>query len=73
MDSMSNQQRQQHTHNDIKTYIRMVEDLERLAANEPFDRSLVYEIKELKQKVESLTDFVYLDGHARPFRLVPER
>jgi hypothetical protein len=57
----------------IMTYRRIVEDLERLAATEPSDRSLVWEIKELKQTVESLTDFVYLDGHARRFRLVPER
>ena len=53
----------------IQTYIRMVKDLQRLAATEPLDPSLVYEIKELK----SLTDFVYLDGYSHPFRLVPEK
>jgi len=56
----------------IKTYIRIVEDLERIAASEPFDPSLVYEIMQLKSELEK-HGIVYLDGHQRPFRLVPER
>jgi len=58
----------------IMTYIRMVEDLERIAATEPFDPRLVYEIKELKEELAS-HGYVYVDGHdgERPFRLVPEK
>lgn len=55
------------------TYIKMVEDLQRIAsAQESFDPILVNEILELK---EELADhgYVYFDGHSRPFRLVPAK
>jgi hypothetical protein len=60
------------------TYIRMVEDLERIAATEqerdPFDLILVNEILELKEELAE-QGIVYLDvdGHSRPFRLVPAK
>ena len=59
----------------IMTYIRMVEDLERIAATtepDPLDPRLVYDIKELKEELAN-HGYVYLDGHSRPFRLVPAK
>jgi len=58
----------------IKTYTRIVADLERIAAIEPhpLDPRLILEIKELKQELLKY-GLVYLDGHQRPFRLVPEK
>jgi hypothetical protein len=56
------------------TYIRIVEDLERIATTEeqPFDPILVNEILELKEELAE-HGLVYFDGHSRPFRLVPEK
>jgi hypothetical protein len=56
-------------------YIRIVEDLERIAATtepHPLDPRLVCEIKELKEEL-SKHGYVYLDGHSRLFRLVPAK
>jgi hypothetical protein len=56
----------------IMTYIRMVEDLERIAMTEeqPFDPILINEILELKEELAEY-GYVYFDGHSRPFRLTP--
>jgi hypothetical protein len=59
----------------VMTYIRMVEDLERIASSatpEPrlLDPRLASEIKELKAELEK-QGYVYFDGYKRPFRLVP--
>jgi hypothetical protein len=61
----------------IMTYIRMAQDLERLAVatierRQPLDPRLVHEIKELKEEVEK-HGYVYIYGYERPFRLVPEK
>jgi hypothetical protein len=52
----------------------MVEDLERIriAATDPFDTSLVYEIKKVKEELAK-QGYVHIDGCERPFRLVPEK
>ena len=63
----------------IMTYIRIIEDLERMVATapptKPLDLELVWEIKELKEEL-SKHGYVYLDldgcGYERPFTLVPE-
>jgi hypothetical protein len=60
----------------IMTYIRLVEDLERIAATEQqsFDPILVNEILELKEELsEQGIVYLDLDGHSRLFRLVPEK
>ena len=59
----------------VRTYIRIIEDLERMAATElreRLDLTLWYEIKEAKEELASKHGYVYLDGHDGPFRLVPE-
>jgi hypothetical protein len=64
------------------TYIRIIEDLQRLAAtsteSQPFDPDMVYEIVELKQELERKHGIVYFDVddehgfmHERPFSLQP--
>ena len=59
----------------IMTYIRIVENLERMVATapptKPLDLELVWEIKELKDELSN-HGYVYLDGYERPFCLVPE-
>jgi hypothetical protein len=72
--SMSKSKRYSNNMRDpIKTYILIVEDLERIAAaEESFDPILVNEILELKRELAE-HGYVYIDGHQRPFRLVPER
>jgi hypothetical protein len=60
---------------ELKTYIRIVEDLERIAATIPperMDPRLWNEIKEVKEEL-SKHGYTYLDGFSRPFRLVPEK
>ncbi|HJT49391.1 MAG TPA: hypothetical protein VJ729_14495 [Nitrososphaeraceae archaeon] len=58
----------------IKTYIRIVEDLERMVATapptKPLDLEPVWEIKEVKEELSN-HGYVYLDGYERSFRLVP--
>ena len=63
----------------VRTYIRIIEDLERMAATElreRLDLTLWYEIKEAKEELASKHGYVYLDldgkGYERPFCLVPE-
>jgi hypothetical protein len=56
----------------IMTYIRIVEDLERIAMTESFDPILFNEILELKEELAE-HGLVYFDGHSRPFRLVPAK
>jgi hypothetical protein len=69
----------------VKTYIRIIEDLERLAAtsteSQPFDPDMVHEIVELKRELERNHGIVYFDVddgrgymhymHERPFSLEP--
>jgi len=70
-------------HDPVSTYIRIIEDLQRLAAtsteSQPFDPDMVYEIVELKRELERKHGIVYLDVddghgymHERPFTLQPE-
>ena len=61
----------------VLTYIRIIEDLQRIAATKPqplerSDPQLLWEIKEAKEELASKHGYVYLDGHDGPFRLVPE-
>jgi hypothetical protein len=66
----------------IQTYIRIVKDLQRLAAtsteSQPFDPDMIHEIVELKRELErrGIVYFDVDDGrgfmHERPFTLVPE-
>ena len=59
-------------HDPITTYIRIIEDLQRMAATtEPLDPILIWEIEEAKEELAK-HGYVYLDGYTRPFRLVPE-
>jgi hypothetical protein len=65
----------------VTTYIRIIEDLERLAAtsteSQPFDPDTVYEIVELKRELKrrGIVYFDVDDGygcmHERPFSLLP--
>jgi len=69
----------------IMTYIRIIEDLQRMAAtateSQPFDSDMVYEIVELKRELERKHGIVYFDVddghgykhymHERPFSLQP--
>jgi len=67
------------------TYIRIIEDLQRLAATstelQPFDPDMIYEIVQLKRELERKHGIVYFDVddshgyrhymHERPFSLEP--
>ena len=57
----------------VLTYIRIIEDLQRMAATATgaADAELVWEIKELKEELSN-HGYVYLDGYELPFCLVPE-
>jgi hypothetical protein len=58
----------------VHTYMRIVEDLERMVATapptKPLDPTLICEIKELKEEL-SKHGYVYLDGNEHPFQLQP--
>jgi hypothetical protein len=58
----------------IMTYIRIIEDLERIAssASRQDDITLLYEIREAKEELEK-HGYFYRDGFSRPFRLVSEK
>jgi hypothetical protein len=57
----------------MMTYIRIVEDLEKMlsSASRQDDIRLLYEIRYAKEKLAK-HGYTYLDGFSRPFRIRPE-